>query len=170
MISAAETSPALSDGSSFLPAGTTPRRSWFTNLFKFKPASYHLLSVHDTYTTKEECARVLRGFGVTVMPDADGHDVLRCKLIRGASCATADILNASDDQADPASVMAVAKAVHFRVELHHVTHAHSVSGYVTSLTMIQEEGAWSSFKLVYNRLRREWDLDTPPTRTPCSVY
>ncbi|KAF8513471.1 kinase-like domain-containing protein [Gautieria morchelliformis] len=151
--SSAETSPGLSDGSFLPPAGTIPRRSWFANLFKFKPASYHLLSVHDAYTTKEECVRVLRGFGVTVMLDADGHDVLRCKLIR-----------------DPASVMAAAKAVRFRVELHHVTHAHSVSGYMTSLTMIREKGALSSFRLVYNRLRREWDLDTPPTRTTSSVY
>lgn len=66
--------------------------------------------------------------------------------------------------------MAVAKAVRFRVELHSVTHAHSVSGYVTSLTIVQEKGALSSFKLVYNRLRREWDLDTPPsTRIASSI-
>lgn len=84
---AAETSPVLSDGSFFLLAGTTPRRSWFTNLFNFKPASYHLLSVHDTYTTKEECARVLRGFGVTVLTDMEASHVLKCKLeeIRGTS-------------------------------------------------------------------------------------
>jgi hypothetical protein len=72
---------------------------------------------------------------------------------------------------DPAGVMAIAKAVRFRVELHAVTYAHSVSGYVTSLTLVQEKGALSSFKLVYNRLRREWGLDTsPPTKTPSSVY
>lgn len=59
--------------------------------------------------------------------------------------------------------MAISKPVRFRVELHNVTHAHSVSGYTTSLTMVQEKGALSSFKLVYNRLRREWELDTPPT-------
>lgn len=66
--------------------------------------------------------------------------------------------------------MAVTSAVRFRVELHAVgaNTAHAVAGYVTGLTMVQEKGALSSFKSVYNRLRREWDLDAMP-RTPGSA-
>lgn len=62
---------------------------------------------------------------------------------------------------DPAGVMAVVKAVRFRVDFHHTNSSHAVSGYITSLTLIQEKGALSSFKLIFNRLRREWDLDVP---------
>ena len=67
--------------------------------------------------------------------------------------------------------MPVAKAVGFRVELHAVvgSTAHAVAGYVTSMTMVQEKGALSSFKMVYNRLRREWDLDGLP-KTPGSAF
>ena len=58
--------------------------------------------------------------------------------------------------------MAVTKAVRFRVEIHGVGHAHTVAGFTTSVTMIQEKGALSTFKLLYNRLRRDWELDAPP--------
>ena len=58
--------------------------------------------------------------------------------------------------------MAVTRAVRFRVEMHGVGHAHTVAGFTTSVTMIQEKGALSTFKLLYNRLRRDWELDAPP--------
>lgn len=57
--------------------------------------------------------------------------------------------------------MAVVKAVRFRVEFHHTSASHTIAGYVTSLSLIQEKGALSSFKLIFNRLRREWELDVP---------
>jgi len=59
--------------------------------------------------------------------------------------------------------MAVTKAIRFRVEMHGVGHAHTVAGFTTSVTMIQEKGALSTFKLLYNRLRRDWELDAPPS-------
>ncbi len=58
--------------------------------------------------------------------------------------------------------MAITKAVRFRVEMHGVGYAHMVAGYTTSVTMIQEKGALSTFRLLYNRLRRDWELDAPP--------
>jgi hypothetical protein len=58
--------------------------------------------------------------------------------------------------------MAVTKAVRFRVEMQAVGYAHTVAGFTTSVTMIQEKGALSTFKLLYNRLRRDWELDAPP--------
>ena len=30
------------------------------------------------------------------------------------------------------------------------------------LALVLEKGAATSFKMVYNRLRREWEMDTPP--------
>lgn len=72
--------------------------------------------------------------------------------------------------ADPSGSMAVTKAVRFRVELHQVgaSTAHAMAGYLTSMILVQEKGALSSFKSVYNRLRREWDLDDMP-QTPVSA-
>ena len=67
--------------------------------------------------------------------------------------------------------MDTVKAVRFRVEFHGVLHSHAVAGFTCSVSMVQEKGALSSFKLFYNRLRREWDLDvpTPILKTPKSV-
>lgn len=62
---------------------------------------------------------------------------------------------------DPSGVMESVKAIWFRVEVHGVLHPHAVAGFTCSLSLIQEKGALSSFKLVYNRLRREWQLDAP---------
>ncbi len=62
---------------------------------------------------------------------------------------------------DPSGVMEGVKAVAFRVELHGVLRSHAVAGFTCSVSLIQEKGALSSFKLVYNRLRREWQLDAP---------
>ena len=65
---------------------------------------------------------------------------------------------------DPAGAMAVVKAVRFRVDFHGTSHVQTVVGYTTALTLTLEKGALSSFKEVFNRLRRDWDLDVP--RTP----
>lgn len=125
------------------------KKSWFTNLFNFKPASYSLLSVYDPRITRDECRKLLRSFGVgVVLQNSEGPTggILKCKL---------------DEVRDPAGVMAVVKAVRFRVEFSHTSSSHAIAGYITSLTLVQEKGALSSFKLIFNRLRREWELDVP---------
>lgn len=33
--------------------------------------------------------------------------------------------------------------------------------YATSVLLVQEKGALSTFKVLYNRLRRDWELDAP---------
>jgi hypothetical protein len=71
--------------------------------------------------------------------------------------------------------MEAVKPVRFRVEMHGVIHLQSIAGFKTSISMVQEKGALSSFKLLYNRLRREWDLDAPipilkTPKTPRSVF
>ncbi|KZT27880.1 Pkinase-domain-containing protein, partial [Neolentinus lepideus HHB14362 ss-1] len=141
-------SPAFSDDSWFPPSPSSfsPRRRWFGHLFKFKPANYQLLSMADVYNTREECRRLLIGMGVQITHcrSADGLDVLKCKL---------------EEVRDPAGAMDVAKAVQFRVEVQRPSHAQSVAGFTILLNLIQEKGALSSFRLMYNRLRREWDLD-----------
>jgi serine/threonine-protein kinase HSL1, negative regulator of Swe1 kinase len=126
--------------------------TWFGNLFKLKPVSFSLLSVHDPNTSREECKRILHGLGVrAVLIHADRLGILKCRL---------------DEAADPAGVMGVTKAVRFRVEVHTATEAQEAAGYQTLLQLVQEKGAASSFRLVYGRLRREWDLDTPKIPLP----
>jgi len=134
--------------------------TWFGNLFKLKPVSFSLLSVHDPHTSREECKRILHELGVRpLLTHADGLGVLKCRL---------------DENADPAGVMGVTKAVRFRVEVHTASDAQETAGYQTVLQLVQEKGAASSFRLIYGRLRREWDLDAPriplPAPSPALTY
>ena len=145
-------SPAFSDSSFTLPS--TPRRSWFGEVFRFKPTSFVLHSVHDAYTSREECRRMLVGLGIRVMlAHAEGLGLLKCKL---------------DEVRDPAGMTALVKAVKFRVEVHRPHVSQSNTGYEVTLHLIQEKGASSSFQAVYARLRKNWDLDVPITPAPFS--
>jgi serine/threonine-protein kinase HSL1 (negative regulator of Swe1 kinase) len=73
-----------SDDPSFFVA-PMEKRSWFGNLFKFKPASYQLLSVYDFTASRDECRRLLMGLGVQVTVENTGY--LRCRFdeFRGMS-------------------------------------------------------------------------------------
>jgi hypothetical protein len=71
-----------------------------------------------------------------------------------------------DEITDPAGVMGVAKTVRFRVEVHAASEEQEAAGYQTALQLVQEKGAASSFRLVYSRLKREWDLDAPKIPLP----
>ena len=138
-------------------AGDPPQASplsptWFGNLFKLKPVTFSLLSVHDPHTTREECKRILHGLGVrAVLTHAEDLGTLKCRL---------------DEIADPAGVMGVTRAVRFRVEVHPASEAQEAAGYQTVLQMVQEKGAASSFRLMYGWLKREWDLDAPRIPLP----
>ena len=146
---------ATNDASASDPPQASPLSpTWFGNLFKVKPVSLSLLSVHDLHTSREECKRILHGLGVrAVLIHADGPGILKCRL---------------DEITDPAGVMGVAKTVRFRVEVHAASEEQEAAGYQTALQLVQEKGAASSFRLVYSRLKREWDLDAPkiPLPTP----
>ncbi|KAG9309519.1 Pkinase-domain-containing protein [Chiua virens] len=102
-------SPAWSDSSFTLPS--TPRRRWLGNVFKFKPASYQLLSVHDAFTSREECRRLLVGIGVRVIHTlSEGSGVLKCRF---------------DETRDPEMM----KAVRFRAEIRDVTAQQARAGF-----------------------------------------
>ncbi|KAF9219816.1 Pkinase-domain-containing protein [Gyrodon lividus] len=136
-------SPAWSDSSFTLPS--TPRRRWLGNVFKFKPASYQLLSVHDRFTSREECRRLLVGIGMKViLTHAEGNGVLKCRF---------------DEVRDPAGVLAVIKAARFRVEIRTATTQQAMAGFQVALHLIQERGTSSSFQMACQRLRSVWELD-----------
>ena len=61
------------------------KRSWFGSLFKFKPASYHLLSVYDFAASRDECRRLLMGLGVQVTVENTGYLSCRFDEFRGMS-------------------------------------------------------------------------------------
>ena len=154
-------SPAFLDaGSSFTPpsspaASFSPKRNWFGNVFNFRPTSYTLLSTRDVQTTRNECRRLLMGMDVrVVLEGSEGLGVLKCRL---------------DDVKDPCGVMSVLKAVKFRVEVHRLIVREGYEGHEVSLLLVQEKGATESFKEVFKRLRREWDLDIIGNGTPREV-
>lgn len=145
-------SPAWSDSSFTLPS--TPRRRWLGSVFKFKPASYQLLSVHDAFTSREECRRLLVGVGVkVVLTLSEGSGVLKCRF---------------EETKDPA----VIKAVRFRVEVREATVQQARAGFQVALQLIQERGAPSSFQIICQRLRGVWELDfvRPPMRVHSPIF
>lgn len=144
---------SLSEASSF-SISSAPKKSWFANLFKFKPASMTIPSMLDEAASRSACRRLLSNAGInvtTMHADDSRATFLQCKL---------------EEVRDPAGVMSVAKAVKFRIEFHPLnTREAAEPHYQVMIEMILEKGALSSFRLIYQRLRKEWDFveDTPGT-------
>lgn len=147
---------ASSDGSFVL--SSTPKRRWFPNVFKFRPTTFTLLSLYDAFHTHETCRRLLEDMGVSVAlahaPPTESSEfatstlTLKCKL---------------EEIKDAESLMSTVKGVKFRVEMHRPNAVQVAAGYGVQLRLVLEKGAATSLKLIYNRLRREWDLDSPTT-------
>jgi serine/threonine-protein kinase HSL1 (negative regulator of Swe1 kinase) len=154
------------------PVSTSPVPDWLSAVFRFKQNPYNLRSIKGAVETREECQRLLREFGVTtqLIHAESGPGVLKCWLeeVRGKSLHSVTHLGQNFNSrcgVDVAGLMTATKSVRFRVECHPTTNSpHAVSGYICVLTLIQEQGASSSFKMIWNMLRRQWDFDTP--RTP----
>jgi len=137
-------------------------RGWFSNLFNWKTPTYVLHSYNNCLTTRDETARLLEDFGVSVLlEDVQGWGVLKCKV---------------DDVLDVSGVV-TQKQVRFRVEFQPYRAPAPVSPALESptgrafslapppqlcactLTLVQEKGALSTFRAVYQRLKCEWRLD-----------
>ncbi|KAI0642172.1 kinase-like domain-containing protein [Trametes meyenii] len=156
--SPASPASAFSAGSSFvLPS--TPRRRWLGALFRIRPARYRLLSTQDAAHTHATCRRLLEGMGVTVV-SAGGYTAGSDALV--LRCALAD---SREREGAAAGVMAPVRGVRFRVEIRRPGAESEAAGYPVMIELVLEKGATSSLRLVYARLRREWDLDSPPV--PC---
>ena len=144
---------SLSEASSF-SISSAPRKSWFTNLFKFKPATLTIPSMLDEAASRSACRRLLSNAGInvtTMHADDSRATFLQCKL---------------DEVRDPAGVMSITKAVKFRVEFHALdTRGAAEPCYQVVIEIILEKGALSSFRLIHQRVRNEWDFveDTPVT-------
>ncbi|KAE8231951.1 hypothetical protein CF326_g3020 [Tilletia indica] len=96
--------PSIMSGSSSIVA-PSPKQSWFTGLFNWKPASYTLYSTENLSATTTECRRLLNSFGVrTILEDAESD--LRVAVLK---CVSAEVR-------DPSGTQVINKPVRFRVE------------------------------------------------------
>ena len=128
-----------------------PRRGFF-GLFSLKPTTLSLFSVYDAFTTQKECRRLLEKMGVRIsIPHSADLGLLKCRL---------------DELRDPAGAMGVVKPVRFRVEIRKASEPQGLSvgddGHCLALAFVQEKGAASSFKAIFARLKRDWELDVLP--------
>ena len=84
------------------------------------------------------------------------------EYVAGSDALMLSCVLADSRERDREGVMATVRGVRFRVEIGKPSPAHIAAGYAVLLQLVLEKGATSSMKLIYNRMRREWDLDSPP--------
>ncbi|OWT40678.1 serine/threonine-protein kinase [Cryptococcus neoformans] len=136
-------------GSSATSPFNSPKRSWFNNLFNFKPATCTLLSRDNVSNTREKMRKILLSIGVrTAVTEIDGHKALKCRL---------------DEVRDNGNV--TTKGVRFRVEF---TRASTSQAYSTLVTLTQEKGAESLFRACFSELKHFMDSQ-PSTPTTLSL-
>nr|CDI54654.1 related to serine/threonine protein kinase [Melanopsichium pennsylvanicum 4] len=174
------TTPVLAQTAIVAPTGSAPGKkdSWFAGLFNWKPATFTLMSTENFSETLNETVRRLHSYGVRVVLDDSSdhhHTMLRCTI---------------NEYRESSGVVTAAKPLRFRVELNilpvgSAANSPQIGGglglsgvgglpspalssssrgavtYATSVMVVQEKGALSTFKLVHGRLRREWTLDMP---------
>ncbi|KJA23602.1 hypothetical protein HYPSUDRAFT_76926 [Hypholoma sublateritium FD-334 SS-4] len=158
-------SPMFSEaGSSFtFPSPVdAQRRGWLDTVFKFRPATYSLLSRFDVHTTRAEARRLLTEMDMLVaLEDAEKLGVLKCR---------------SQDIKDAGNIMVGLKTVKFRVELQWPAPSLCRDGYLVALLVVQEKGPLDGFKAIFHELERIWTLDNGGSRasslasfTPSSI-
>lgn len=140
------------------PDPNAPRQSWFAGLFNWRQLSYTLQSVESVTNTQYSCKRILESLGVTViLENKRGVLVLKCHV---------------QQLFDGHVSTGLLKPVKFRVDFQQTSSpSPSLSPnplqYPTTVTLVMEKGAHSTFKATYNRLRTAWELDNPlPTHSP----
>ncbi|KAI9635899.1 serine/threonine-protein kinase [Dioszegia hungarica] len=134
---------------------SSPKRSWFNNLFSFKPAPATLLSHANIGDTRDAVKRTLAELGVRVaVVEIDGLRGLKCKF---------------DDIKDSAGNINI-KGVRFRVEFARSNAATTGGNYNTLVSLALEKGAQSSFRNIFNSLKASIEEDaaapTPIIRRP----
>ena len=132
--------------SSASASASSPKRSWFNNLFSFKPPSCTVLSHDNVANTRERTRMALHDMGVRVaLVDIDGVRGLKCRL---------------DEVRDPQGNTTVVKGVRFKVEFTRSTVS-SAPGSNTLVSLTLEKGAQSAFKSIFNSLRTVLEFNQP---------
>ncbi|KAI5451312.1 serine/threonine-protein kinase gin4 [Naganishia albida] len=137
------------------PATPSPKRSWFQNLFNFKPQPFTLWSYESISTTANTVQRELTNYGVRVAVERlKDQTILRCKI---------------NEMKDSRGNLVFSKPVMFKVEI--LKAAATPSRYASGVIMTLVKGAQSSFRDVCDLLRRNYRLDQAITypNTPTSA-
>ena len=128
--------PSPSEGDNSPPV--SPKRSWLTNIFKFRATNHWLLSTQDVYSTRNECRRLMMEMGAQViLQDPEGLGVLKCRF---------------DEKS-----YGVTRTTKLRVAMHYP--GGDAMGYQVSLLITREKGSPEVFKDIVERLREGWTLD-----------
>ena len=85
--------PTGTDGESSIPlslpsafslppfASSSPKHTWFSNVFNLRPLTFSLILVHDVQTTRTKCNRLLVSMKVRIVSeDPHGLGVFKCKI------------------------------------------------------------------------------------------
>jgi len=137
-------SEAGSSSTTSSPGSSGAPKRWLDNAFKFKAATYNLLSRHDIHITQSECRRLLMEMDLLVsLDESEKLGVLRCRAL--------DIKNGN-------KMTQGFKSVKFRVELQWPTPQLCHEGYLVSLHFVQEKGSLEAFKGIFQQLARNWAL------------
>jgi hypothetical protein len=135
------------------PQQGTTKRSWFGNLFSFKPASYDIVLTHCAVINdgREIVRRCLQEQGVAVKSiDHDGMLALKCKVTDTRDISGSHI-----------------KGVRFRIEF---TRTLCIAGgherFAMNACLTLEKGAQSLFTATYNSLKKAVESDDRPLPSP----
>jgi hypothetical protein len=155
-------------------------KGWFSNLFKWGQ-THHLRSRENVARTRDEITHLLSLLGVGLVgEDIGGRLVLRCVVEDGSRLGTAGDYGVDSGRG--------IKGTTFRVEIHVApSDMASASSFLPLaptaygnglakraprivpitpnpgecvVVLIQEKGALSTFRMVFNRLKDLWTLDT----------
>ncbi|KAJ9110869.1 hypothetical protein QFC19_001378 [Naganishia cerealis] len=111
-------------------ATPSPKRSWFQNLFNFKPQPFTLWSYESISTTASTIQRELTNYGVRIAVERlKDQTILRCKV---------------NDMRDQRGNIIFGKPVMFKVEI--LKAASTPSRYSSGVIMTLVKGAQSSFR------------------------
>ncbi|KAH9935953.1 Pkinase-domain-containing protein [Epithele typhae] len=150
---------------------STPKQRWFNALFRVQPTTFRLLSTRSPSETHAVTRELLTCLGAVVGPP--GNDSASGAL---SSAGVLGVKAQTDLQAE-AEAMEEAhryghkhiqvlqqhtREVRFRVEIGKPSAAHAEAGYGLLVRLVLEKGAASGLKLLYVRMKKEWDLDELP--------
>ncbi|UZJ52773.1 hypothetical protein CBS101457_002093 [Exobasidium rhododendri] len=144
---------------------TSPKQSWFAGLFNWKPATSTLMSMENFSITHNETKRLLLNSGARVfVEDSENAGVFKCSMTEGKEFNSKPLRFRVEFQILPMS-SAASPAFGSAPRSAMNSPALSAQHYATSVTLIQEKGSLTSFKQIYQSLKRNWTLDIPNSLT-----
>ncbi|TDL22850.1 Pkinase-domain-containing protein [Rickenella mellea] len=157
-------------------------KGWFSNLFNWKAQQYVLYSADNCMTTRDEAARLLASFGVIVMLDEaampGNGGVLRCRVDESYDVNTGTVIqkpvrfrvefspvlgyiapptprlapnNVASSPSPPTSDFPSPN-----LQQYPFMRASGAPPFASTMVLVQEKGALSTLRILYQRLRAEW--------------